>query len=262
MKILDTIKRQKILEVAGRKTLTPIKILEQSQYFGRQCNSLRNSLLDANSTGIIAEFKRKSPSKGDININADVEKVTLGYVASGVAGLSVLTDELFFGAAAADFALTRQLGTIPVLRKDFIIDEYQVIESKAMGADVILLIAKMLSSEMINEFTATAHKLGMEVLLETHTESEITDNLNTAADLVGINNRNLNTFKVDIENSIRLAEMLPQNCVKIAESGIESATVIQQLNRNGFSGFLIGEYFMKNANPAGKCTELIKKLRL
>lgn len=261
MKILDTIKQQKILEVAARKTLHPVAGLEKSLHFDRKCNSLRKELTNANSTGIIAEFKRRSPSKGNINAAADIEKVTSGYVESVVAGLSVLTDELFFGASNNDFSIARQINTIPILRKDFIIDEYQIIESKAMGADVILLIAKMLSPKMINQFIKMAHNLGLEVLLETHTQTEITNNLNTTADMVGINNRNLNTFKVDIENSIRLAEMLPQQCIKVAESGIESAAVINQLKNNGFSGFLIGEYFMKNTDPVAKCKELIKELK-
>ena len=262
MKILDTIKQQKVLEVQQRKAAYPLNVLEQSPVFERECISLKKALTDVNSSGIIAEFKRKSPSKGNINSDADIEKVTSGYIEAGVSALSVLTDEHFFGARGNDFTSARQISKIPMLRKDFIIDEYQIFESKALGADVILLIAKMLTPKTISDFTNVAHQLGMEVLLETHTETEIIQNINTTADLVGINNRNLNTFEVNIENSIRMAEMLPAHCVKIAESGIESAAVIKQLKRSGFSGFLIGEYFMKNTDPEEKCSRLIKQLRL
>ncbi|ALM47960.1 indole-3-glycerol phosphate synthase [Flavobacterium psychrophilum] len=262
MKILDTIKQQKVLEVQQRMAAYPLNVLEQSPGFERECISLKKALTDVNSSGIIAEFKRKSPSKGNINIDADIEKVISGYIEAGVSGLSVLTDEHFFGARDNDFRSAKHISKIPMLRKDFIIDEYQIFEYKAMGADVILLIAKMLTPKTICDFTNVAHQLGMEVLLETHTEKEIVQNIDTTADLVGINNRNLNTFEVDIENSIRMAEMLPADCVKIAESGIESAAVIKQLKRSGFSGFLIGEYFMKNTDPGGKCNSLIKELSL
>lgn len=261
MKILETIKQQKIKEVEERKSLYPVRLLEKSMYFETQCVSLKSYISNEKHSGIIAEFKRKSPSKGNINLYADAEKITLGYMQAGASALSILTDETFFGAKQQDLAIARKLNYCPILRKDFIIDEYQIIESKAMGADTILLIAKMLPPSVINHFTDFAHQLGMEVLLETHTETEIVENINTTADLVGINNRNLNTFEVDIENSIRLAGMLPKTILKIAESGIESAGVIKKLKDNGFSGFLIGEYFMRNSNPAAKCAELIKELK-
>jgi indole-3-glycerol phosphate synthase len=261
MKILETIREQKIKEVEERKSLYPVRLLEKSMYFETQCVSLKSYISNEKHSGIIAEFKRKSPSKGNINLYADAEKITLGYMQAGASALSVLTDETFFGAKQQDLAIARKLNYCPILRKEFIIDEYQIVESKAMGADTILLIAKMLSPSVINQFTDFAHQLGMEVLLETHTETEIIENINTTADLVGINNRNLNTFEVDIENSIRLAGMLPKTILKIAESGIESAGVIKELKDNGFSGFLIGEYFMKNSDPAAKCAELIKELR-
>lgn len=261
MKILETIREQKIKEVEERKSLYPVRLLEKSMYFDTQCVSLKSYISNEKHSGIIAEFKRKSPSKGNINLYADAEKITLGYMQAGASALSVLTDETFFGAKQQDMAIARKLNYCPILRKEFIIDEYQIIESKAMGADTILLIAKMLSPSVINQFTDFAHQLGMEVLLETHTETEIIENINTTADLVGINNRNLNTFEVDIENSIRLAGMLPKTILKIAESGIESAGVIKKLKDNGFSGFLIGEYFMRNSDPAAKCAELIKELK-
>lgn len=262
MKILETIKQQKVKEVEERKSLYPVKLLEKSMYFETQCVSLKSYISNEKHSGIIAEFKRKSPSKGNINLYADVEKITMGYMQAGASALSILTDETFFGAKKQDLPIARKLNYCPILRKDFIIDEYQIVESKAMGADTILLIAKILSPGVIYQFTDFAHQLGMEVLLETHTETEILENINTTADLVGINNRNLNTFDVDIENSIRLAGMLPESVVKIAESGIESTAVIKELKNNGFSGFLIGEYFMRNSDPAAKCGELIKQLRV
>lgn len=262
MSILETIREQKIKEVAERSVLYPQKLLEKSMYFETQCVSLTKYLRSAGHSGIIAEFKRKSPSKGNINQYADAEKVTLGYMQAGAAALSVLTDQLFFGAQKDDLPLARKYNYCPILRKDFIIDEYQIIESKAMGADAILLIAKMLPAREISRFTNLAQTLGMEVLVETNTEAEILENYCTTADLVGINNRDLNTFEVTIENSIRLAKMLPEEVVKIAESGLESADIIKDLKSNGFSGFLIGEYFMRSNSPASKCAELIKQLRV
>ena len=260
MSILETIRQHKMKEVEDRKSLYPVKLLEQSIFFESPCVSLKEYVTDPNRSGIIAEFKRKSPSKGNINQYANVEEVTLGYMQAGASALSVLTDEYFFGAKKDDLPTARRFNYCPILRKDFVLDEYQVIEAKSTGADAILLIASFLSLSEIIELTNVAHSLGMEVLLETHTEQEVKDNIATTADLVGINNRNLNTFEVDIANSIRLAEMLPKDIPKIAESGIESADTIRLLKQNGFNGFLIGEYFMRHSHPAQKCKELIKQL--
>ena len=172
-----------------------------------------------------------------------------------------MTDELFFGAKSDDFQLSRKHNSIPILRKDFIVDEYQILQSKAMGADVILLIAKILSKKQLKSYTEIAHELGLEVFLETHTETEVLENLDLPFDLIGINNRNLNSFEVSVENSIKLAELLPKTCIKIAESGIQDFETIQLLKTYGFNGFLIGEYFMKDENPARKCYELIQKIK-
>lgn len=260
MKILDTIVKEKLKETEERKSLYPIRLLEKSIYFKSPSVSLKHYISDINRSGIIAEFKRQSPSKGSINAYADAEKITLGYMQSGASALSVLTDELFFGAKKDDLATARKFNYCPILRKDFILDEYQIIESKSIGADAILLIAAILSPDKIKSFTKTAHELGLEVLLETHTEEEILNNSDTLADLVGINNRNLDTFNVDIENSIRLSQLLPKSVLKVAESGIDSAATIAKLKQNGFSGFLIGEHFMKHSDPAVKCAELIKQI--
>jgi indole-3-glycerol phosphate synthase len=260
MSILDTIKLHKLMEVEERKSLVPISLLEKSPLFDRPVISMKSALTGASGSGIIAEFKRKSPSKGDINRLADAEKVTKAYLAEGAAALSVLTDSDFFGALAKDFDVSRRVSQSPMLRKDFILDEYQVIETKSMGADVILLIAKFIPPQKIRTLAAFAKSLQLEVLLEVHNREEILENQNAEVDLIGINNRNLQTFEVDVENSIALAASLPKHLVKIAESGIESAETIRLMKRNGFSGFLIGEYFMRHNDPAGKCRELIEEL--
>lgn len=261
MNILDTIKEQKLKEVEALKLNFSISDLEKYPLFNSTTNSLKNAVKNALSEGIIAEFKRKSPAKGNINLEANVAEVTRGYVDAGAVGLSILTDELFFGAKKDDFQLARKNKTIPILRKDFIVDEYQIFQSKAMGADVILLIAKFLTKSQLQSFSNLAHQLGLEVFLETHCEIEILDNLNLTFDLIGINNRNLNSFEVTVENSIKLAELLPKSCVKIAESGLQDFETVKLLKTYGFNGFLIGEYFMKEENPALKCAEIIQKLK-
>ncbi len=262
MSLLVTIKQHKLKEVEDRKSLYPVKLLEKSIYFESHCVSLKEYVTDPRRSGIIAEFKRKSPSKGDINKYANVEQVTLAYMQAGASALSVLTDEYFFGAKNDDLTIARKFNYCPILRKDFVLDEYQIIEAKSIGADAILLIAQILSPSEIKRFIHLAHQLSMEVLLETHTDKEVQENIETNADLAGINNRNLNTLEVNIENSIRLSEILPKTIVKIAESGIESADTIRLLKQNGFDGFLIGEYFMRHSHPAEKCKELIKQMAL
>ncbi len=260
MNILDTIKAQKIKEVAVLKTQFSYSFLEEQPLFNSATHSLKKAIESSVSGGIIAEFKRKSPAKGNINLNADVIEVTQGYANATVSGLSVLTDETFFGAQKTDFELARKNNTIPMLRKDFMVDEYQIIQSKAMGADVILLIAKILTKNQLQSYTNLAHELGMEVFLETQNEVEILENINLNFDVIGINNRNLNSFEVSVENSIKLAQLLPKSSIKIAESGIQSLETIQLLKANGFDGFLMGEYFMKEQNPEEKCRNLIQQL--
>lgn len=259
MNILEQIKKHKVAEVNAKKSLYPIKILEQSHYFDSACVSMKKYISVPNRSGIIAEFKRKSPSKGDINKYANVQEITLGYMQAGASALSILSDEHFFGAKKDDLQTARKFNYCPILRKDFIIDEYQIIESKSMGADVILLIAKLLTKKEIKSLAQVAKSIGLEVFVEFHTEEEILENTTINYDLAGINNRNLNSFEVDIENSIRLANLLPVDVLRIAESGIESPKTIQLLKENGFNGFLIGEYFMRNSHPDKKCKELIKE---
>jgi indole-3-glycerol phosphate synthase len=260
MSILETIKAAKLKEVALAKSQFSYSYLEEQPLFNSATHSMKKAIENSVTGGIIAEFKRKSPAKGNINLDADVIEVTRGYANATVSGLSVLTDFEFFGARKTDFELARKSNFIPILRKDFMIDEYQIVQSKAMGADVILLIAKILSSDQLKSFTNLAHDLGMEVFFETQNETEILENLDLPFDFIGINNRDLNSFEVSVENSIKLAQLLPKSSVKIAESGIQSAETIQILKTNGFDGFLIGEYFMKEDNPADKCKQLIQSL--
>jgi indole-3-glycerol phosphate synthase len=248
MNILDTIIEHKKKEVAERKISVPVAELEKRALFSRTTLSLQQSLLDENKTGIIAEFKRRSPSKGVINGSADVVAVTNAYTRYGAAGLSVLTDEHFFGGVTDDLIKAR-VNEIPVLRKDFIIDEYQIMEARAMGADVILLIAACLSPATVKRLAAVARQLQLEVLLELHDEEELQHICDDTV-LVGINNRNLKTFVVDIDRSLKMAEQIPAGKIKIAESGISSVENIRLFRENGFNGFLMGENFMKEVDPA------------
>ncbi|WP_026763404.1 indole-3-glycerol phosphate synthase TrpC [Sediminibacterium salmoneum] len=247
MTILDTIVEQKIREVAQRKAESPISILEQSVYFSRPCISLRDTLQDNNKTGIIAEYKRKSPSKGIINGISTVAEVTNAYAEYGAAAVSVLTDETFFGGHLNDLANAVQL-PIPVLRKDFMVDEYQLYEAKAHGASVILLIAACLSPKDIQRMARLAHQLGLEVLLEIHGEDEL-GHICPEVDFVGVNNRNLKSFEVSLEHSLGLINKIPKEMPAIAESGIDHPDTIVTLQSAGFSGFLIGERFMRETNP-------------
>lgn len=258
MTILDEIIAQKRIEVAQRKEATPVSVLEQMPDFKRLCLSSRDAIQDLRSTGIIAEFKRKSPSKGIINDKADVAETTQGYVRAGAAVLSVLTDEPFFGGTPADLQAARLAnpGT-PILRKDFVIDRYQLLEAKAWGADLVLLIAACLTPEEVAELSMQAQDLSMQVLLEVHDEEELDRSLTHTIDLVGVNNRNLKTFTTSVDTSLRLVERIPDTFAKITESGLHDAETMQTLFRAGFDGFLIGEAFMKTADPAAALQTLV-----
>lgn len=259
MTILDQIVAYKRKEVEERSSTHPIKLLEKSIYFNSNCVSLKKYILRPDKVGIIAEFKRKSPSKGVINANANVEKTTIGYMQAGGSAISVLTDYNFFGGKNEDLIIARKYNYCPILRKDFTISEYQIIEAKSIGADCILLIASILTKDEIKQFTQLAHQLDMEVLLEIHSQEELKKYIPEIG-LVGINNRNLNTFEVDFENSIRLANLLPANTVKIAESGISNPLNIITLKNQGFDGFLIGESFMKSSEPEMAAKKFIDQL--
>ena len=259
MTILDKIIEHKKREVAEAKKRVSVAALEQSAYFRRIPFSLKSSLLDKDKTGIIAEFKRQSPSKGVINGTADVLNVTEAYTKYGASGLSVLTDENFFGGTIDDLQKARA-NQIPILRKDFIVDEYQIIEAKSIGADVILLIAACLTPQEVKHLAGVAKSLQLEILLELHNDEEL-QHVCDAIDLVGINNRNLKTFEVDVENSIRLRNQLPKDKLAIAESGIENVETVVTLKVAGFNGFLIGEHFMKHTDPAIAFADYVTKLK-
>ncbi len=259
MNILDTIIAHKKIELAERKLIHPATELVKHENFNRNCYSLIKNLQLQNSLGIIAEFKRKSPSKGFINEHADVVEITKGYTKSGAAGISVLTDEYFFGGSTTDLVAAR-VNEIPILRKDFIIDAYQITEAKAMGADVILLIAACLSPTELKNLAAYAISIGLEVLLELHDETEL-QHICDETILVGINNRNLKTFEVDINASLKMATLIEDSKIKIAESGISSASMIKLFKNAGFKGFLIGETFMKEPNPAEAFNNFVKNIK-
>lgn len=226
MNILDQIIEFKRKEVAERKSLYPVHLLEQSIHFSSPTISLREYLLREDKSGIIAEIKRKSPSKGVINGDVSIEQVSVGYIQAGASALSILTDKEFFGGSNADLTTARKFSYCPILRKEFVIDEYQITEAKSIGADAILLIAAVLSPEEIVRFTTFAHSLNLEVLMEVHNELELKSNLSAGVDLIGVNNRNLKTFELSIETSKRLAPMIPDHVIKVSESGIESPDAI------------------------------------
>lgn len=259
MNILEKIIAHKRIEVGENKLNMPVDKLEKKEFFSRPVISLRKSLLHENSTGIIAEFKRQSPSRGVINANADVVNVTTAYADNGAAALSVLTDTNFFGGSNVDL-LRARVNNIPILRKDFIINEYQILEAKAIGADVILLIAACLTPEEVRQLARFAKSLDLEVLLEIHNEDELA-HICDECDVVGVNNRNLKYFTVDVNQSLELSDKIPASKVKISESGITDTDTIHMLRTAGFKGFLIGENFMREPDPAVAFASFVKHLK-
>jgi len=261
MNILDKIVANKLREVASAKNKTSFTQLEESEFFSRETYSFRDFLLDPERTGIIAEFKRKSPSKGIINDKVTVKDVTNAYAAAGASALSVLTDKQFFMGRKADLIKARQVNSIPVLRKDFMIDGYQVVEAKALGADIILLIAAILTPAEIQALASLAKSIGLNVLLEVHNMEELERSINPNLDAIGVNNRNLADFTVSVETSFKLAEHIPAEFLKISESAISNTDTIKELKKAGFNGFLIGENFMKQADPGAAMREFVEGLR-
>jgi len=260
MDILEKIVAHKKKEVAERKSLFPIELLERSIYYETPIVSLSEYLTRSDKSGIIAEFKRRSPSKGAINSYSKVEEVSIGYMQAGASALSVLTDEHFFGGKNTDLTEARKFNFCPILRKEFIIDEYQIVEAKSIGADAILLIAECLTKKEVGHLARFAKTLGLEVLMEIH-GSEQLSKVCPELDVIGVNNRNLKTFKVSIQNSIDLFDLIPSDFVRISESGISDPNSIVELKQVGFQGFLIGERFMKSANPAQACKEFIEDVK-
>jgi indole-3-glycerol phosphate synthase len=258
MNILEQIVAHKKKEVEQRKREVGVTQLEHERMFVRKTYSLKRFITDPTKTGIIAEYKRRSPSKGVINDRDSVESVTRMYAAYGASGISVLTDHTFFGGSLDDLVAARD-NDVPLLRKDFIVDEYQVVEAKAYGADVILLIAACLTPAEVKNLAATAKSLELEVLLELHDDSEL-EHVCDDVDVIGINNRNLKNFEVDLQHSIRMAEKIGNGFIKIAESGINDVKNIRFLKEHGFQGFLIGEYFMKQEDPGAAFKEFTYSL--
>jgi len=259
MNILDKIVIDKRKEVELRKSLIPMFQLEQSILFERTTVSLANNLRNSKS-GVIAEHKRRSPSKSVINNALNVQDVAKGYEDAGVCGMSVLTDGKYFGGSLDDLLTARASCNLPLLRKEFIIDEYQMLEAKAYGADVILLIAAILSRDEIKQFSELAKSLNLDVLLEVHNEEELHKSIMPSLDMLGVNNRNLKTFEVSLDTSKNLSNLIPNDFVKVSESGISNIEAIKELQPYGYQGFLIGENFMKTENPGKSATEFINLL--
>ncbi len=259
MTILDKITTYKRKEIAVKKEAIPIRLLEKFPLFSKETKSLAEALR-ISTTGIIAEHKRRSPSKSVINANVLLDEVVLGYENAGASGISVLTDTNFFGGSLDDLVLAEKTVSIPILRKEFIVDPYQIYEAKAYGSDAILLIAAYLSAEELKQFSHLAKSLKLDVLLEVHNAEELQKSVVPNVAMIGVNNRNLKTFEVNIDISKSLSEEIPKDFVKISESGISTVETIKELKSFGFEGFLIGENFMKTENPGESAKQFIHKL--
>jgi len=255
MDILTRICRNKQVQVDLVKNQVPLSVLQSMPLYARNAYSLREALYHSTS-GLITEHKRRSPSKNHIRTDHHIQEVAQGYQSGGACGMSVLTEVGYFGGAPEDLIIARASCALPLLRKDFMVDPYQVHEAKAWGADVILLIAAALDSKSIDLMSGLAHELGLEVLLEVHDLSELNRSLTPNIDMVGVNNRNLKTFEVSTQVSIDLARHIPDHLVKISESGLTDAQEIRALRSVGYRGFLVGEHLMKSDNP-GEATRLM-----
>jgi len=259
MTILDQINEHKKAEVAAAKKAVPLAELMKLPGYNRPVPSFTRFLFDMEKTGIIAEHKRKSPSKGIINDRVNLEEVVRGYENAGASAVSVLTDESYFGGALKDLDRASSLLSIPVLRKDFIVDSYQIHEAKAHGAAVILLIAASLTTGEVDHFAGLTRELGMEVLFEIHNEEELRK-CSEAVHVVGVNNRDLKTFRVDVQQSVRLANKIPERFVRISESGISLPETVIMLKKYGYRGFLMGENFMKETDPGKAMKRFVMQL--
>lgn len=257
MNILDKILNTKKQEIASRQSLYPIRYLEQSQCMTAPCVSLTSYLTRSDLLGVIAEIKRASPSAGPLNTSSTIESISTGYMRAGASALSIVTDESYFCGSLQDIVVARASNYCPILRKDFILDEYQIIEARSAGADAILLIAKALTPTIVKRFAAFAHSLGMEVLLELHDEHELATYPLEEADVIGINARNLQTLQVDFDFVFTALDKLPSETITVAESGIRHPQDLVQFKRLGCNGFLIGESFMRTADPAESCRRFI-----
>jgi indole-3-glycerol phosphate synthase len=259
MDILERIVVSKREEIRIRKQLNPLTQLEKSVFFDRSMPSFFNAL-EQPGPSVIGEFKRKSPSKGIINSSSDIGQVANGYHDAGVSAMSILTDTEFFGGGNDDLATVASFSPLPLLRKDFIIDEYQVIESKSIGASAILLIGSILTGTEVETLSSLAFSLGMDVLFEIHDEDDL-EKMSHNIRMVGVNNRNLKTFEINMENSLDLLQQLPSDCLKIAESGFQTLTDVRKMHARGYDAFLIGEKFMRSDDPSKSASEFISGLK-
>ncbi|MBZ9779472.1 indole-3-glycerol phosphate synthase TrpC [Psychroflexus sp. CAK8W] len=242
--ILEEIIGYQQLVVNLKKKRMPVEVLKSFPEFSSPTRSLKQAVAGSEE-GIIAEFKRRSPSKEAINLKADVMNIAQSYEKMGAAGMSVLTNQRYFGGSLEDLQLAKSVCNLPILRKDFMVDAYQMYEAKAYGADAILLIANALSAEKLEELAILAKELGLEILFEIHEAEEIQKLDTQYIDLIGVNNRNLRTFEVNIQQGLDMLPHLPSELLKISESGIQDRETIQKLIQKGFNGVLVGEFFMK-----------------
>lgn len=261
MNILEAIVKDKKEELSKIKSKISLDEIQNREAYHRTSISITEALLKPGSSGIIAEFKRHSPSKGDIHKGANCLQITQGYAKEGAAAISILTETKYFKGNDEDLMQGRKSEFTPILRKDFMVDAFQFYEAKSLGADVVLLIASILSKSQTKEFLDLAHSLGMQVILEIHNEKELENNWTQGVDIVGVNNRDLTTFQVNVETSFRLAKIIPKTSFKISESGISHPEMILKLKDAGYNGFLIGEPFMKEANPPLALKEFISSIQ-
>lgn len=257
--ILDQILLDKQIEVKKLKETFSAQFYESCSKFSQKRVSLRDSI-ETRGLGIIAEIKKHSPSKGALRPDLNVENLAVSYTNGGAAGLSILTDQKYFGGTAEDLVAARKVTDLPILRKDFIIDEIQLYEARAIGADVILLIAAALEPAKLKQLAKQAKKLDLEVILEVHTFEELQNHITADATFIGVNNRDLKTFNVDIELSIQLAKDIPPEFLKVTESGLKSSSEIKRLASAGYKGFLIGESFLVSDDPGAACQRLLNEI--
>ena len=260
MNILSKIVTFKKEEIFEKKKIRGLDEIKSSENLARKTHSLSKKIKESE-ISIIAEHKRKSPSKKEINFKTPSKKIITGYANNGACGISILTEKKFFSGSENDLILARKLTDLPILRKDFIVDEYQIFESKFLGADAILLIATCLSEYEIIKFSQLAKELCLDVLVEIHSKNELKKVCIDSVDIIGVNNRNLKDFSVNIENSINIGKEIPESFVKISESGLYKSEELKRLIDFGYDGFLIGELFMKEINPGNKLGKLINKIK-
>ncbi len=260
MNILSKIVSVRKEQTNLQKKIRGLDEIKSSESFNRKTYSLSKKIKE-NKISIIAEHKRKSPSKKEINFQTPIDKIIKGYEQNGASGISVLTEKNFFSGSENDLILARKLTDLPILRKDFIVDEYQVFESKYLGADAILLIATCLTDKEIMNLSEIAKELDLDVLVEIHSKEELKKVCIDSVDIIGVNNRNLMDFSVNIENSIKIGKAIPESFIKISESGLHKSEELKRLIDFGYDGFLIGELFMKEINPGNKLGNLINQIK-